>query len=76
MTEYLRSHAYLREFVLKDRNIAFPMAHEDIDQLIPLSLERYLGTSSLIGSAATCLRMIERLQAIGDEIACLVDFGS
>jgi hypothetical protein len=76
MSAYLRSHAYLREFVLKDRNITVPIAHDDIEQLIPLSLTRYLSTSSLIGSPATCLRMVQRLQEIGvNDIACLVDFG-
>jgi natural product biosynthesis luciferase-like monooxygenase protein/amino acid adenylation domain-containing protein len=76
LAAYLRSHAHLRELVLKTRNIQLPVARDDIERLIPLSLERYLNTSSLIGSPATCLRMVRRLRSIGvDEIACLIDFG-
>jgi natural product biosynthesis luciferase-like monooxygenase protein/amino acid adenylation domain-containing protein len=76
LAAYLRSHAYLRELVLKTRDVPFPIDHADIERLIPLSLERYLSTSSLIGSPASCLRMVQRLKEIGvDEIACLIDFG-
>ena len=76
LSNYLRSHADLVERVLKEWSPASPIRHDDIDQLIPLSLERYLSASSLIGSPATCLRMVRRLEEIGvDEIACLIDFG-
>jgi natural product biosynthesis luciferase-like monooxygenase protein len=46
-----------------------------IDELLELSVERYLDLS-LIGSPERCRRVIETMTSIGvDEIACLVDFG-
>ena len=46
-----------------------------IDELLELSVERYLDLS-LIGSPERCSRVIETMASIGvDEIACLVDFG-
>jgi natural product biosynthesis luciferase-like monooxygenase protein len=76
LSAYLRSHAHLRELTFKDRGWMGGINHEDIEQLIPLSVERYLGTSTLIGSPETCLPMVQRLKEIGvDEVACLIDFG-
>jgi natural product biosynthesis luciferase-like monooxygenase protein len=48
---------------------------EIIDELLELSVERYLDLS-LIGSPERCRRVIETMASIGiDEIACLIDFG-
>ncbi|GGX75454.1 MupA/Atu3671 family FMN-dependent luciferase-like monooxygenase [Streptomyces hiroshimensis] len=44
--------------------------------LLDHGLRRYMGTSGLFGSAATCLPKVERLAAAGiTELGCLVDFG-
>ena len=76
LTAYLRSHAYLRELALKDLKFLGGIDRQDIERLIPLSVERYLSASSLIGSPETCLQMIHKLKDIGvNEVACLVDFG-
>ena len=46
------------------------------DQMAAFAFERYYRTSSLIGTPASCMKMIERLKEIGvDEVACLIDFG-
>lgn len=46
-----------------------------LEELLDLSFERYLESGSLIGTPERCLRMVERLEAIGvDEVACLIDF--
>jgi alkanesulfonate monooxygenase SsuD/methylene tetrahydromethanopterin reductase-like flavin-dependent oxidoreductase (luciferase family) len=46
------------------------------DQMAAFAFERYYRTSSLIGTPASCMKMVERLKAIGvDEVACLIDFG-
>ena len=73
-TEYLKSSANLwqqgstkplEELTEKERQNALAYA-----------FERYYQTSALIGTAQTCLNMVEQLKAIGvNEIACLIDFG-
>ncbi|MEH1814616.1 MAG: MupA/Atu3671 family FMN-dependent luciferase-like monooxygenase [Nostoc sp.] len=46
------------------------------EQLLAHAFNRYFETSSLFGTPSTCLRMINRLKAIGvDEVGCLIDFG-
>ena len=48
----------------------------EMDALLEHAFERYYETSGLMGTPASCLRTVRRLQAAGaDEIACLVDFG-
>lgn len=45
-------------------------------RLISVAADRYLRTSSLIGTVADGMAVAQRLAAIGvDELACLVDFG-
>jgi natural product biosynthesis luciferase-like monooxygenase protein/amino acid adenylation domain-containing protein len=49
---------------------------EDMDAVVAQAFDRYFDTSGLLGTADSCLAMVERLKAIGvDEIACLIDFG-
>jgi natural product biosynthesis luciferase-like monooxygenase protein len=48
----------------------------DRARLIDLAFERYLRTSSLIGTVETALETARHFQAAGvNEIACLIDFG-
>lgn len=48
----------------------------DMNDLLGFALERYFETSALIGTPATCGKMVEKLKEIGvNEIACLIDFG-
>jgi natural product biosynthesis luciferase-like monooxygenase protein len=79
LTDYLRSHL---EFIkpIADRGGAAPertvLSDADRDSLLAHAFDRYYDTSSLLGTPETCLRMVDRLAAIGvDEVACLVDFG-
>lgn len=79
LAEYLRSHL---EFItpIADRGGAAPersvLSDADRESLLTHAFDRYYDTSSLLGTPETCLRMIDRLAAVGvDEVACLVDFG-
>jgi natural product biosynthesis luciferase-like monooxygenase protein len=48
----------------------------DVTALLEHSFQRYFTQCGLFGSVATCLRMVEKVAAVGvDEIACLIDFG-
>jgi natural product biosynthesis luciferase-like monooxygenase protein len=52
------------------------LSSEELDAVLEFAFERYFVGSGLFGSVDTCLRMVNRLKAIGvDEIACLIDFG-
>ncbi|MGO7172189.1 MupA/Atu3671 family FMN-dependent luciferase-like monooxygenase, partial [Rhizobium leguminosarum] len=76
LTSYLRSHAHLQELVSRDLKRNNRIQPTDVEQLLSLTVDRYLNTSSLIGSPRTCLRMVQQLKDIGvDDIACLIDFG-
>jgi natural product biosynthesis luciferase-like monooxygenase protein len=47
----------------------------DIETIISNKFEHLFKTDGLIGTPQTCLKMVERLKAIGvDEVACLIDF--
>jgi alkanesulfonate monooxygenase SsuD/methylene tetrahydromethanopterin reductase-like flavin-dependent oxidoreductase (luciferase family) len=44
--------------------------------LLEYAFERYYRKTALLGTVASCGRMVESVSAAGvDEIACLVDFG-
>jgi alkanesulfonate monooxygenase SsuD/methylene tetrahydromethanopterin reductase-like flavin-dependent oxidoreductase (luciferase family) len=44
--------------------------------LLEYAFERYYQKTALLGTVASCRRMVEAVSAAGvDEIACLVDFG-
>lgn len=49
---------------------------DQMDQLLGVAVERYIGTSGLIGDLDDGLEMVRRVAGAGvDEIACLIDFG-
>jgi natural product biosynthesis luciferase-like monooxygenase protein len=81
LTKYLKSHMNLIETGAQSLNLEVDISeHEDPekyrDQMAAFAFERYYRTSSLIGTPASCMKMVERLKAIGvDEVACLIDFG-
>ena len=81
LTKYLKSHMNLIETGAESLNLGVNISeHNDPekyrDQMASYAFERYYRTSSLIGTPASCMKMIERLKAIGvDEVACLIDFG-
>jgi natural product biosynthesis luciferase-like monooxygenase protein len=81
LTKYLKSHMNLIETGAQSLNLDVDInEHDDPekyrDQMAAFAFERYYRTSSLIGTPASCMKMIERLKAIGvDEVACLIDFG-
>lgn len=74
---YLKSHVGLMETMAKSLNIRVDLDKEDwLDYIVSFAFERYYRTASLLGTPTTCLKMIERLKAMGvDEVACLIDFG-
>ncbi|HSD48170.1 MAG TPA: MupA/Atu3671 family FMN-dependent luciferase-like monooxygenase [Pyrinomonadaceae bacterium] len=81
LTKYLKSHMNLIETGAQSLNLGVDIKQHDDpekyrDQMAAFAFERYYRTSSLIGTPATCMKMIERLKEIGvDEVACLIDFG-
>ncbi len=73
----------LHEYLLSSIQL-WGMTERSLEQLsaaergrvIDAALERYLRTSSLIGTVDTALDTVRQLQALGvNEFACLVDFG-
>jgi natural product biosynthesis luciferase-like monooxygenase protein len=76
---------YLRSSVGLWRSLAQSMGQDvesadftesDMQELIARAFDRYFETSGLFGTPANCLRIVERLKAIGvGEVACLIDFG-
>jgi len=80
LTKYLKSHLNLIETGAESLNLDVDVRHQDPekyrDQMAAFAFERYYRTSSLIGTPTSCMKMVERLKAIGvDEVACLIDFG-
>ena len=52
------------------------LTEEETDAIMEHAFERYYQTSGLFGTPESCMRVIEKLKAIGvDEIGCLVDYG-
>lgn len=52
------------------------MAEKDQDALLGFGFEKFFGGQSLLGTAESCARVVERVKAMGvTEIACLMDFG-
>ena len=52
------------------------LSDAEMQVLMDHAFERYFRSSGLFGTPEMCLKMVERLKAIGvDEIACLIDFG-
>ncbi|MDQ1592734.1 MAG: hypothetical protein QOG71_3361 [Pyrinomonadaceae bacterium] len=76
---------YLRSSVGLWRSLAQSMGQDvesadftesDMRELLARAFDRYFETSGLFGTPANCLRIVERLKAIGvNEVACLIDFG-
>jgi len=80
LTKYLKSHLNLIETGAESLNLDVDVRDQDPervrDQMAAFAFERYYRTSSLIGTPSSCMKMVERLKAIGvDEVACLIDFG-
>ena len=80
LTKYLKSHLNLIETGAESLNLSVDVRDQDPekvrDQMAEFAFQRYYRTSSLIGTPTSCMKMVERLKAIGvDEVACLIDFG-
>ena len=87
LKEYLRSATGL----LKDVASSFPtlrdagenadeifanLTEEEMEDLLDMAVERYVGSSGLFGDLDDAMTMVDQIAAIGvDEIACLIDFG-
>ena len=49
---------------------------EEMDALLEHAFERYFETSGLFGTPEVCIKMVNKLKALGvTEIGCLIDFG-
>jgi natural product biosynthesis luciferase-like monooxygenase protein len=76
---YLRTSLDLVRNLARQRGVdidAQDFTAEQLESLLANAFDRYFETSSLFGTPATCLRLINKLKAIGvDEVACLIDFG-
>lgn len=81
LTNYLRTYLGSLENLAKHLNFPAPVNPADFSEddklaVAALGFERYFTNSGLFGTPASCLPMIQQLQAMGvDEIACLIDFG-
>lgn len=80
LTKYLKSHLNLIETGAESLKLAVDVRDQDPekyrDQMAAFAFQRYYRTASLIGTPTSCMKMVERLKAIGvDEVACLIDFG-
>jgi natural product biosynthesis luciferase-like monooxygenase protein len=52
------------------------LTEDELSALLEHAFEGYFESGSLFGTPDVCLRMVEKIRAIGvDEIACLIDFG-
>jgi natural product biosynthesis luciferase-like monooxygenase protein len=52
------------------------MSTSDLEDLITFAADRYMRTSGLFGTRASCLEMLDQVAALGvNEVACLIDFG-
>lgn len=57
-------------------DLSADLSAEDLDLITAKAFDRYFETSGLMGTAETCLAMVDRLKGIGvDEVGCLIDFG-
>ena len=76
---YLRSHMEHTRAVSHEKagnTDDVKLSADEEEALLDYALERYLKTSSLLGTEDSCLETVQRLEQIGvDELACLVDFG-
>jgi natural product biosynthesis luciferase-like monooxygenase protein/amino acid adenylation domain-containing protein len=71
--EYLRSSVDLWQNQWED---LAALSAQNQEQVLSYAFERYFQTHGLFGTPHTCMKMVDRLKAIGiDEIACLIDFG-
>ncbi|BCL39537.1 non-ribosomal peptide synthetase/type I polyketide synthase [Nostoc sp. MS1] len=76
---YLKSSLGLLQNMMKSQGLQIDfdqLSPEDQDFLLSSAYERYVQTSALIGTPASCAKVVDNLRAVGvDEIACFIDFG-
>ncbi len=79
LCNYLSSTVGLLTKMVKSMGIDFntqDISEDDKQALLSHAFERYFETSGLLGTPEKCLKIVNRLKAIGvDELACLIDFG-
>lgn len=79
LCDYLLSSMTLFKQLAKSQGLAADLdglSAADREYIVQTAYDKYVGSSALIGSPATCRPIIERLRDAGvDEIACFVDFG-
>lgn len=75
--EYLRANLDLLKPLAKGRSIdPESWGREHFDALLDFAFERYLSTSSLMGTIDGCEETCGKLESAGvDELCCLIDFG-
>jgi natural product biosynthesis luciferase-like monooxygenase protein len=80
LIDYFKSHLDLIKTMIKSLNINLegidPNDPVCLDYFAQFAFERYYQSGSLIGTAETCMAMVDRLKEMGvDEVACFIDFG-
>nr|AIW82282.1 PuwE [Cylindrospermum alatosporum CCALA 988] len=79
LCDYLKSSVALFQNLVKSQGLQVDfdqMTADDQDYILSAAYNRYVQSSALIGTPASCAEVIAKLQAIGvDEVACLIDFG-
>ncbi len=74
---YLRSSLGLIQNLAKalEKDMA-TISEADLNDLLDIAFERYWQTAALLGTPASCQKILADIHAIGvTEIACLIDFG-
>ncbi|HEV3201722.1 MAG TPA: MupA/Atu3671 family FMN-dependent luciferase-like monooxygenase [Bryobacteraceae bacterium] len=83
MREYLRSAIALEKSAARGggtvsggRRLQADSSDQNLDELLDITVERYLDRGSLIGTVESCAAIVDTVAGIGvTEIACLIDFG-
>ena len=73
---YMRSHLGLMESLVQSLGVPLQQhSQEDLENAVAFAFERYTRSAALIGTPASCLDVVARIQASGvDEIACMIDW--
>ncbi|HEV3271510.1 MAG TPA: MupA/Atu3671 family FMN-dependent luciferase-like monooxygenase [Candidatus Methylacidiphilales bacterium] len=76
LCDYLRSYLDNSQKKIEKQIGQMEVDKEDVDYLTNRSCDDYFNGKSLVGTAASCAAVVEKLRSIGvDEIGCFVDFG-
>ena len=75
---YLKTHYGLLDTLARGLGLDVSLqdfSDDDLDSLLAFGVEGFMNGRALIGTPASCLPLVQQLQAAGvDELCCLIDF--